>query len=435
MIVLFLPQILFTACLLLAVFLFAHKASKILRNIKLGTPIARNDNKLERIKMLVLVALGQSKMVKRPLAGFLHILVYLGFVLINIEMLEIVLDGILGTHRVFAPILGNAYFYLIGIFEVLALLVLLACVVFFMRRNLAHIKRLSMKEIAGFPKNDANFILIAEIALMLAFLVMNATDGIVNGEKFWVSQYMQGMFSSLSLDSLHLVERFCWWFHILGVLAFLNYLPYSKHLHIMLAFPATYFGNLEPKGKFENLASITREVKIMLDPSADPYAATPSEEIVHFGAKDVTELNQKNLLDAYSCTECGRCTAMCPANQTGKLLSPRKIMMATRDRLEEVGKNIDQNKGIKIEDGKSLVGDYITNEELWACTSCNACTEACPINLDPLSIIMQARQHLAMEASQVPSAWLSMFNNIENNGSPWAFSPEDRIKWQQEDGK
>jgi heterodisulfide reductase subunit C len=304
-----------------------------------------------------------------------------------------------------------------------------------MRRNLAHIKRLSMKEIAGFPKNDANFILIAEIALMLAFLVMNATDGIINGEKFWVSQYMQGMFASLSLDSLHLVERFCWWFHILGVLAFLNYLPYSKHLHIMLAFPATYFANLEPKGKFENLASITREVKIMLDPSADPYAATPSEEIVHFGAKDVTELNQKNLLDAYSCTECGRCTAMCPANQTGKLLSPRKIMMATRDRLEEVGKNIDQNKGVNIADGKSLVGDYITNEELWACTSCNACTEACPINLDPLSIIMQARQHLAMEASQVPSAWLSMFNNIENNGSPWAFSPEDRIKWQQEDGK
>lgn len=382
---------------------------------------------------MIRVALGQSKMVVRPVAGIMHIFVYVGFVIINIEVLEILIDGIFGTHRIFSSI-GPLYNFLIGSFEILAFLVTLGCAVFLIRRNVLKLKRFWMKEMTSWPRTDANVILITEILLMTAFLTMNATDSILQSRSyehyitagsFPVSSLFSGIYSSMSSESLVMIERCCWWFHIIGILAFLNYIPYSKHFHILLAFPNTYYSNLEQKGKFTNMESVTQEVKLMLDPSAAP--PENYQPPAGFGAKDVQDLTWKNLMDAYSCTECGRCTSVCPANQTGKLLSPRKIMMDTRDRLEEAGKNIDKH-GKEFRDEKNLFS-YVTEEELWACTSCNACVDACPVNIDPLNIIIEMRRYLVMEQSKVPSELATMFSKIENNGAPWQFAQADRAKW------
>ncbi|MBT8304993.1 MAG: 4Fe-4S dicluster domain-containing protein, partial [Bacteroidia bacterium] len=385
---------------------------------------------------MALIALGQSKMVRRPIAGLLHIIVYLGFIIINIEVLEIIIDGLLGTHRIFSGI-GPLYGVLIGSFEILALLVLGAVGLFWIRRNIIRLKRFIMPEMKGWPKNDANIILYFEVVLMCLFLIMNATDNAfqVSGNGNIVSQYITPLFVGLSESSVHLIERSAWWLHIIGILIFLNYLYYSKHLHILLAFPNTYYGSLNPKGQFDNLESVTNEVKMMMDPNVDPFAAPAAgstEVPAKFGASDVQDLNWLQLLNAYTCTECGRCTSECPANQTGKKLSPRKIMMDTRDRLEEVGKNIDANNGEFKDDGKQLLDDFITREELWACTSCNACVEACPVSIDPLSIIMDMRRYLVMEKSAAPVELNNMMTNIENNGAPWPYNQMDRLNWKNE---
>lgn len=435
-------NIIFIIILLGAALLFGFQIKKIRRNIFLGRKKELNDRKGERFALMARVAMGQSKMVTRPLAGIMHVLVYLGFVIINIEVLEIIIDGVLGTHRIFAG-LGPVYDFLIGSFEILALLVVIACAVFLVRRNIGNVWRLKMPELNGWPKNDANIILVVEILLMGAFLTMNGSDAVlqsrnidhyVTAGSYPVSGFLVPFLSGLSTDTLIFIERFTWWFHIIGILLFLNYLPISKHFHIILAFPNVYYSNLEPKGQFSNMDKVTEEVKLMMDPSADPYAApAPDENAVleKFGAKDIRDLSWKNLLDAYSCTECGRCTSSCPANLTGKMLSPRKIMMDTRDRVEEVGKNIDKH-GPDFDDGKSLLGDYISEEELWACTTCNACVEECPINISPLEIIIDLRRYLVMEESKSPTELNGMYTNIENNGAPWAFSQADRLKWVEE---
>lgn len=440
----YLPNIVFAIGLGVAIYFFSGNVKKIMRNIRLGKTVDRNDQKSERWKNMVRIALGQSKMVRRPIAGFLHVIVYVGFVLINIELLEIVVDGLLGTHRVFAPFLGDFYNILIGSFEVFAALVLVAVILFWTRRNVVRIQRFRKAEMKGWPKLDADLILYFEIVLMSLFLTMNGADLAIqqnfpNAEHyqqagaFPVSQWLLPWFSGMELTTLIAIERTAWWLHIFGIFGFLNYLYYSKHLHILLAFPNTYFANLSPKGRFENNAAVTNEVKLMLDPNADPFAAVgETEEVESFGAAEVTDLTQIQLLNAYTCTECGRCTSECPANQTGKKLSPRKIMMDTRDRLTEVGNNIDKNNGSFVDDGKKLLGDYITAEELWACTSCNACVQACPVDIDPLSIIMQMRQYLVMEESKAPSDLNNMMSNIENNGAPWPFNQQDRVNWAQE---
>lgn len=429
-------NLLFIAVFIAGSGLFAMNVKKIIRNIKLGRDLDRSDRKAERWNIMARVALGQSKMVVRPIAAILHLFVYIGFVIINLEVLEIIIDGITGSHRIFAPLLGGFYDILIGSFEILAFLVLFAVVVFFIRRNIIYIKRFRQNDLAGWAKSDANIILLIEVLLMSAFLSMNAVDQILQSRgvahytvagSFPISSMLTGIFSSWSDSGLIAYERGAWWFHIVGILAFLNYLPYSKHFHIILAFPNVFYSNLDQKGKFNNMQSVTNEVKLMLDPSA-PVPPAP-EVPVKFGAKDVSDLTWKSLLDAYTCTECGRCTSECPANQTGKLLSPRSIMMKTRDRLEEVGKNIDQNKGQFVDDGKSLLHDYISPEELWACTTCNACTQACPVNIDPLTIIVDLRRQLVMEESAPPASLNTMFSNMENNGAPWQFSPADRLNW------
>lgn len=427
-------QIIFAILLVAAAVLFFKNASKIYRNIKLGKSINRFDNPTERLKTMLLVAFGQKKMFKRPIPALLHLFVYVGFCIINIEMIEIVIDGLFGTHRVLS-FLGGFYDFLIYSFEILAFLVLASCVVFLIRRNVLKLKRLNQAELNNWPKTDANLILAAEILLMSAFLIMNAADyklqtlnapHYIQVGSFPISSYLINLLPA-SIESLILIERTCWWFHIIGVLAFLNYLPLSKHLHIILAFPNTYFSNLNPKGQFENMASVTEEVKVMLDPSLPP----PTGEISRFGVKDVQDLTWKNLLDAYTCTECGRCTAACPANITGKLLSPRKIMMDTRDRVAEVGKNIDANNSF-VDDGKSLLDTYISREEIWACTSCNACVEQCPVNINPLEIIMGLRQYAIMEESQAPASINNMLSNLENNGAPWKYAQADRANWTQQ---
>ncbi len=434
----YISNISFAIILLIGFVYFAMNVRKLIRNIKLGKDINRTDNKSARFKNMARVALGQSKMVSRPVAGIMHVIVYVGFVIINIELLEIIIDGLLGTHRVFQPIVGDIlYAFLIGTFEVLAVLVLLAVIVFWLRRNVIKVKRFLNKEMKGWPKNDGNIILYFEVVLMSLFLTMNATDvpfqeaGIGNP----ISQFVANWFSGFSPEQLHSIESIAWWLHIIGILIFLNYLYYSKHLHILLAFPSTYYANLNPKGQFNNLASVTKEVKMMMDPDADPYAAPPEVEDdtpEKFGASDVADLNWVQLLNAYTCTECGRCTSSCPANMTGKELSPRAIMMKTRDRLEEVGKNIDANKGTFVDDGKQLLNDYITPEELWACTSCNACVEECPVDIDPLSIIMDMRRYLVMEQSAAPQELNMMMTNLENNGAMWQYSPMDRLNWKDE---
>ncbi|TYP97303.1 4Fe-4S dicluster protein [Sphingobacterium allocomposti] len=424
-------QLLFFCLFFAAIVLFTVNARRIYRNITLGKSIDCSDNPQKRIKTMLLVAFGQKKMFKNILPAVLHLFVYLGFCIINIEMLEIIIDGLFGTHRVFSSA-GNIYNMLIYSFELLAFAVLTSCFIFLTRRNVSRIYRFRGRELTAWPKTDANIILVTEILLMTAFLFMNAADfklqqlGFTNYHQagaFPISQYLQGLLPDTP-SSLVTIERFCWWFHIIGVLAFLNYLPLSKHLHIILAFPNTYFSKLAPKGKFENMASVTGEVRAMLDPSVAP----PAGEISRFGVKDVHDLTWKNLLDAYTCTECGRCTAACPANITGKLLSPRKIMMDTRDRLEEVGRNIDKNGSFQ-DDSKSLIDHYISREEIWACTTCNACVEQCPVNINPLEIIMGLRQYAIMEESMAPASINAMFSNLENNGAPWKYAQADRANW------
>lgn len=432
-------QFIFAAIFLASLFIAWKSARKLIRNIRLGRPEYRSDHPRERWKNMLLVAFGQKKMFKRPFAALLHLFVYLGFIIINIEILEIVIDGLFGTHRVFAG-LGVAYYLLIACFEWLALAVITGCVIFLVRRNIGRLKRFSGTEMTRWPVTDANLILMAETLLMTAFLTMNAADqklqlaGVppyVPAGAFPVSSWLLPLLTD-DVSSLIGLERAAWWFHIIGVLVFLNYLAWSKHLHIVLAFPNTYYSRLFPQGKFTNMDSVTNEVKAMLDPSFTP-PDQPGNTPIRFGAKDVTDLTWKNLLDAYTCTECGRCTSVCPANLTGKRLSPRKIMMDTRDRLAETGKNIDANKGFK-DDGKSLLDDYITREEIWACTTCNACVEACPVNIDPLQIIMELRQYAVMEESRAPAPLNAMFGNMENNGAPWKYAQADRDKWMMSDG-
>lgn len=435
----YLPNILFAIILIGGIGYFAKNVKKLFRNINLGQDVDVSDNKPERWKNMARIALGQSKMVRRPVSGFLHVVVYVGFVIINIEVLEIIIDGLFGTHRIGLSILPtSAYGFLIGTFEVLASLVFIAVTVFWIRRNIIKLQRFWKSEMTGWPKNDGNFILYFEMVLMTLFLVMNATDlhfQSLNSGNI-ISQFIAPIFSGLPETTLHVIERSAWWIHIIGILVFLNYLYFSKHLHILLAFPNTYYGKLTPKGQFNNLESVTNEVKLMMDPNADPFAAPAEGEAdevpAKFGASDVQDLSWVNLLNAYTCTECGRCTSECPANLTGKKLSPRKIMMDTRDRLEEVGKNIDANNGEFKDDGKQLLGDYITNEEIWACTSCNACVEACPVSIDPLSIIIEMRRYLVMEQSAAPTELNNMMTNIENNGAPWPYNQMDRLNWKNE---
>jgi heterodisulfide reductase subunit C len=436
------PNIIFIALFSFALSLFIKNVKKIYRNINLGISIDRTDNKKTRLIQMLRIAFGQSKMIDKPIVGLLHIVVYVGFLVINIELLEIIVDGALGTHRVFAPFLGSFYDFLIAFFEIFAFLVIVSVVIFWIRRNMLNIKRFLSLEMKGWPKNDANIILYVEVVLMVLFLTMNGADlwiqqnspelNYISAGSFPISQYLLPLFDGLSSNVVFIIERSAWWLHIIGILCFLNYLYYSKHLHILLAFPNTYFANLNAKGKFSNLKSVTNEVKMMLDPSIDPYSNASSVEVSKFGASDVFDLSKIQLLNAYTCTECGRCTSECPANQTGKKLSPRKIMMDTRDRVEAVGRNIDTNKGEFKPDGKELLSDYISKEELWACTSCNACVEACPIGIDPLSIIMDMRRYLVMEKSDAPSELNNMMSNIENNGAPWPFNQMDKLNWKNE---
>ncbi|MFD2866213.1 4Fe-4S dicluster domain-containing protein [Mucilaginibacter antarcticus] len=426
-------QILFSLILVAAIYLFSKNIGKVRRNILLGRDVNRSDRPAERWLIMAKVALGQTKMTKRPVAAVMHFCIYVGFVVINLEVLEITIDGLFGSHRVFSKPLGGLYPLLIGSFEILAMLVLLACTVFLARRNIIRLKRFSGPEMTEWPKTDANYILFIEICLMAAFLTMNAADYKLQALQF--EHYLKaGSFPVSSIiapilpdgpEALLIIERVCWWFHILGILAFLNYLPYSKHFHILLAFPNTWYSNLDSKGKFTNMASVTNEVKAMLDPSFVPAA---TDQPIRFGAKDATDLTWKNLMEAYTCTECGRCTSVCPANITGKLLSPRKIMMDTRDRITEIGESITVN-GKGFTDGKTLLDDYITREELWACTTCNACVEACPVNINPLEIITDMRRYLVMEESAAPASLNNMFGNIENNGAPWKYSNADRLNW------
>ena len=432
-----LAQLSFLGLLVVAGFLFYKRANLIKRTIFLGKPGGVYDQKAERWKRVLLLAFGQKKMFKNPLVAFLHFIIYAGFIIINLEVLEIVIDGISGQHRIFAPFLGNYYRYFINGFEILAFGVTLVCVVFLIRRNLLNIKRLRSNDLAGWPKTDANLILIAEIVLMSLFFLMNGADQAlqtlqhphyIQTGSFIISGSLWGMLSHFSIANLLVLERTCWWLHIMGILAFLNYLPYSKHLHIILAFPSAYYSSFEPAGKLTNMPAVQNEVLYAMDPSKAPTNAAPPST---FGAKDVFDLSWKNLMEAYSCTECGRCSTACPATSTGKLLSPRKIMMATRDRLEEVGKNISINTSF-VDDQKTLLHNYISVEELRACTTCNACVEACPVSLSPLNIIMELRRSLIMEESNAPSEWNNTFSNIENNFAPWKFSPEDRENWAKE---
>ena len=442
----FLPNIIFAIALIIGVGFFVKHVKKIIRNIKLGQKVNRTDNSGARWKNMTLIALGQKKMFSRPIPAILHFTLYAAFIITQIELLEIIVDGLFGTHRFFKTGLGGFYTFLISFIEILTLLALLGTLAFLSRRNLLKLPRFNKAEMLGWPTKDANLILIMEIVLVTCIFTMNGTDEVlyslgkshyegIGSFNFSVSQYLgPAIFGGMSESALHILERVGWWGHFLMVIAFLNYLYYSKHLHILLAFPNTYFADLNVKGKFDNLESVTNEVKLMMDPNADPFAAPANPDAVpaKFGASDVQDLNWVQLLNAYTCTECGRCTSACPANITGKKLSPRKIMMDTRDRLEEVGKNIDANKGIFIPDNKSLLNDYITTEELWACTSCNACVEECPINISPLSIIMDMRRYLVMEQSAAPMELNAVMTNIENNGAPWQYNQQDRVNWRNE---
>jgi ferredoxin len=432
-------QILFVIIAAVATYFFVKNLKTIRRNILLGKDVDLSDNKAERWKTMLKVAFGQTKMAVRPVPFVLHLIVYVGFVLINIEVLEILIDGVFGSHRVLS-FLGAVYNFAIGFFEILAFAVLVACVVFLTRRYVVKLARFQSPELQGKPNKDAAYILFVEIILMAALLIMNASDQLLQSRgadhyilagSFPISSWLFApIFNNFSDGTLVLIERAAWWFHIIGIFAFMNYLPFSKHFHIIMAFPNTFYSNLNAKGELNNMASVTQEVKLMLDPSA----AMPQgyEPPTSFGVKDVQDLTWKNLMDAYTCTECGRCTSSCPQNITGKLLSPRKIVMDVRDRLEEVGKNIDANSGSFVDDGKNL-HSYVTEEELWACNTCNACVEACPININPMEMIVEMRRYKVMEQSSAPGSLNNMFNNLENNQAPWQFSPMDRANWTKED--
>jgi len=424
---------------------FSYNVWKIRYNIKLGGEINRSNNRKERIKTMLLVAFGQQKMFSRPIPALLHLCLYIAFMITQVELFEIFADGLSGNHRVFSDSLGGFYTFTISFIEILSVAAFVATIVFLARRNLLKLPRFTMKEMIGWPTKDANLILIFELILLVCIFTMNGTDEVLYSRGashvagsgsfgFSVSSIIGPVFfDSFSTSSLHTLERIGWWGHLVMVIGFLNYLPYSKHFHILLAFPNTYFSNLEKKGKFTNMESVTNEVKLMLDPNADPYSVDPNvPPPSRFGAKDVTDLTWKNLMDAYTCTECGRCTSSCPANLTGKLLSPRKIMMDTRDRLVELGE-LKRKNGKEFDDGKSLLRDYISEEELWACTSCNACVDECPVNIDPLSIIIDLRRFLVMEESKIPNELTGMLTNIENNGAPWQFSQNDRLNWANEE--
>jgi ferredoxin len=435
-----LAQIIFAVCLGIAAFFIFKSIKRIYRNINLGKAFDIKGNTTERLKKMLLIAFGQKKMFDKPIPALLHLFIYVGFMIVNIEMLEIVIDGLFGTHRVFAPILGKAYPFVINVFEFFAVAVIIVCVIFLIRRNILKIGRFHQPELTKWPLLDANIILTFEIVLMLAFLNMNATDLMLQEKgaehyfttgNFLFSGLTKDLYANVSVGNLIIAERVYWWLHIIGVMIFANYLPYSKHLHIMLAFPNTYFSNLDPAGKFKNMPIVTNEVKSMLGLPVENNEPVDPNAPMRFGAKDVQDLTWKNLLDAYTCTECGRCTAVCPANITGKKLSPRKIMMDTRDRAEEIGAIIDA-KGKFEEDGKSLYSDtYISKEELLACTSCNACVDACPVNINPLEIIIDLRRYMIMEESKAPNSWNAMFGNIENNQAPWKFSSNDRLNWKE----
>ena len=434
-----LPNIIFSFLLVISLGFFARNIRKLIRVINLGKPVDRSDNPGKRLSNMIRIALGQSKMVSKPISGALHVIVYLGFIIINIEVLEILIDGVTGSHRFFSKYFNTTiYNFLIASFEIFALLVLISVIIFWTRRNLLKIKRFLSSEMKGWPKFDADNILYFEVVLMMLFLSMNATDlilqernfeGYYSAGSFPVSSFMVPIFDSFSTSTVYSLERVFWWSHIIGIFFFLNYLYYSKHLHILLAFPNTYYANLEEKGKFDVLESVKNEVLLMFYPEK---ASQNNQSVDKFGASDVLDLNWVQLMNAYSCTECGRCTSECPANLTGKKLSPRKIMMDTRDRLEKVSKNISNNNGKFIDDGDRLLDNYISKEELWACTSCNACVEVCPINIDPLSIIMDMRQYLIMEESSAHPDLNNMMNNIENNGAPWPYNQQDRELWIQE---
>ncbi|RUA31852.1 MAG: Fe-S oxidoreductase [Bacteroidetes bacterium] len=426
----YISQIAFLLVLAVAGYFLAKRIGSIKKNINLGKEVDRSDNKGQRWKNTLLIAFGQKKMFKKFIPAILHLMIYVGFLVINLEVLEFIIDGIAGTHRIFAPILGDAYTVAINIFEFLAVAVLVSCVAFLLRRNILNVKRL--RSLSGWPKLDGNLILVIEIILMFAILTMNATDQLLQGKdshyvqtgSFFFSSFLTPLFEGMSVDALRFTERFAWWFHIIGILAFAVYVTYSKHLHIFMAFPNTYFARLTPNGKMNNMDEVTTEVKSMLGMDA----GAPPAEVARLGAKDATDLTWVNLMNAYACTECGRCTAECPANLTGKKLSPRKIMMDTRDRIDEIGKNIKAGK--EAEEGSALFSeDYISAEELNACTSCNACVEACPININPLDIILQGRRYMAMEESSSPQSWNAMFQNVETSFAPWKFPPTDRFKW------
>lgn len=428
-------QIIFALLLAVSAFFIFRRYQFVRGNIMLGQKGPETDRKSERLKTMILVAFGQGKMFSRPFVAILHFILYAGFVIINLELIEIILDGLTGEHRSFIGY-GEYYRLLINLFEVLAGLVIIACVIFLIRRNFGKVKRFQSPEIKAWPKRDANIILITEILLMKAFLIMNAADSLLTVRSatparvpsFWVSQISQPFLKHLSTGALEGISHFCWWFHIVGILAFIVYLSYSKHLHILLAFPTTYFSKLKAPGNLSNDKAVTNEVKLMLDPNAQIEPV----DFTRFGVKDVTDLKRTQLLSAYSCTECGRCTSVCPANQTGKLLSPRKVMMDVRDRMEEIGNAKAANKGVWVEDGKSLIRDYISEEEVWACTTCNACTDACPININPMEVLVDLRRYLIMEESKSPESITSMFNNVENNGAPWAMSAMNRADWTNE---
>jgi heterodisulfide reductase subunit C len=434
--------ILFSLLVIVGFGFFGYNIWKVRSNILLGRDVKRSDNFWTRLKLMTLVAFGQKKMFSKPIPAFLHLALYAAFVITQIELIEILADGLSGGHRSLSASLGGLYTFMISFIEILSVLAFIATIAFLARRNMLKVPRLRMSELKGWPTKDANLILIFEVILLVCIFTMNGADEaaqVLSSKStygFTVSQFIGPVFFGgiKSIETLHLLEQIGWWGHIIMVFIFLNYLPYSKHFHILLAFPNTYYSNLEKKGKFTNLESVTSEVKLMLDPSADPYAVAvdPNVAPLRFGVKDVTDLTWKNLLDAYACTECGRCTSACPANQTGKLLSPRKIMMDTRDRMVEVGNN--QRKfGKDFDDGKSLLHSYISEEEIWACTSCNACVEECPINIDPLSIIIDLRRFLVMEESKMPTELTGMLTNIENNGAPWQFSQSDRLNWANEE--
>jgi len=441
-------QIIFIVCLAVVSYFGYIRMNRIAQNIRLGKAEKISGNTSQRWKNTLLLAFGQKKMFDRPLVGIMHFVIYAGFVIINIEILEIVVDGIFGTHRLFAPYLGGFYTFLINFFELLAVGVIVVCVIFLLRRNVLQLKRFHAYELTRWPRTDANLILVLEILLMTAFLTWNASDTVLRGRgvphydvaglgTFWISGPISSLFEGWGTPALIAYERFAWWFHILGILGFTIYLTYSKHLHILLAFPNSYYARLLPKGEMRNMPVVNKEVRLMLGlapsaPEGGTSDASPlegsGEAPGRFGAKDINDLSWKNLMDAYTCTECGRCTDECPANITGKKLSPRKIMMDTRDRMEEVGRQIEAGKE-PFADNKSLIDDYITREELLACTTCNACVEVCPVSISPLDIILELRRYMIMEESSAPGSWNAMFSNEENNMAPWKFSPADRFNW------